>query len=231
MAQQTDKPQRLLILDFDGVVVETEPVHFASWNRAFDELLGLRIGGDHRQLVGLSLQGIFDLWTRADGSPQPDAPAPLDEATRRRLLARKTELFFELGQERLTPMPGLLPLIQHAHAHNWYVTIVSRALRRRLLGTLRLLGLPAQFDLILGYEDAVDPATDSKRHDWAGLPFGIEPARCLVIEDSPSGVRAARACGIGQVLGLTSSLPPEALWQAGAHEVIHSLAEARQFIE
>src|SRR5689334_17358462 len=57
--------RRMLILDFDGVLVDTEPIHFESWNRAFDELLGFQIDGDYRQLVGLTLDEIYHLWANS----------------------------------------------------------------------------------------------------------------------------------------------------------------------
>jgi beta-phosphoglucomutase-like phosphatase (HAD superfamily) len=55
--------------------------------------------------------------------------------------------------------------------------------------------------------------------------FGIDPAVCLVIEDSTQGIRDALACGIGTVVGMASSLTPDLLEAAGAHQVVSSLDE------
>ena len=51
MKNQPSTSKHALILDFDGVVVATERLHFECWNAAFDELLGIRIDGDHRRLA------------------------------------------------------------------------------------------------------------------------------------------------------------------------------------
>lgn len=206
--------KRMLILDFDGVLVDSEPVNFASWNETFDELLGIRIEDDHRQLVGLSLDDVFRLWR----SPN------LDEAMKARLLARKTELFFSIGAGRLAPMPGSVELIRRAHAEGWYVALASRARRQRLFRTLDLMGMPALFDAVLGGEACIQPETDRKDHAKAARMFGIDPLACVVIEDSESGVRDARAAGIGRVIGLTTSLDVGALRAAGAHEVVDALS-------
>jgi beta-phosphoglucomutase-like phosphatase (HAD superfamily) len=208
------EPRHALILDCDGVLVDTEPVHFECWNRAFDELLGLRVSGDHTQLVGLTLDEIYRLWAGSQ---------TLTDDARARVLARKTELFYTVGQGRLSPMPGSLELIQRARSRGWYVALVSRAYRLRLHRTLEMARMPAAFDAVLGYEDAVDAATDRKNHARAAAMFGIEPANSLVVEDSVSGVRDARACGIGRVVGLTTSLSAAALREAGAHEVVNYL--------
>jgi sugar-phosphatase len=203
----------MLILDFDGVLVDSEPVNFASWNETFDELLGIRIEDDHRQLVGLSLDDVFRLWRSPD----------LDDVMKARLLARKTELFFSIGAGRLAPMPGSVELIRRAQAEGWYVALASRARRRRLFRTLDVMGMPALFDVILGGEACIQPETDRKDHAKAARMFGIDPLACVVVEDSESGVRDALAAGIGRVIGLTTSLDARALRAAGAHEVVDDL--------
>ncbi|HEX2907378.1 MAG TPA: HAD family phosphatase [Phototrophicaceae bacterium] len=215
--------RRALILDFDGVLVDSEPIHFASWNQAFTEILGLRVVGGHTQLVGLALEEIYQLWLRANTG----APIELTPELRTQLLARKTELFFAIGAERLTPMPGSLDLIHTAQAQGWYVAVVSRSLRLRLHRTLELMRMPALFDLVLGSEYAVDPQSGRKDHARAAAMFGIDPARCVAVEDSASGIADAVAAGIGGVIGLTTSLEVTVLQAAGAHEVVDSLAAIR----
>ncbi|MEP6988373.1 MAG: hypothetical protein ABI970_22405, partial [Chloroflexota bacterium] len=85
--------------------------------------------------------------------------------------------------------------------------------------------MPALFDLILGSEDAVDPTTDRKNHARAAHIFNIDPLACVVIEDSVSGIKDALACGIGTVIGLTSSFDAAVLAQAGAHQIVSHLSE------
>ena len=215
--------RRMLILDFDGVLVDTEPVHFESWNRAFDELLGFQIEGDFRQLVGLTLDEIYRLWA--------DSPAgkhiTIQPEMKAALLTRKTELYFVIGADRLSPMPGSIDLLRQAHAQGWYTAIASRGVRLRLHRTLDLIHMPALFDAVLGLEDLVDPGTDRKNHARAGKLFGIEPAACVVVEDSASGVADAAACGIGRVIGFAHTIDRDVLLGAGAHEIITHLADVK----
>jgi HAD superfamily hydrolase (TIGR01509 family) len=203
----------MLILDFDGVVVDTEPVNYEAWQTMFDREMGLRHEGTHHVLVGLTLDEIFRLWL-------PELP---DRDTMERLLTLKNEHYFALAAERLTPMPGIVDLLNRAIDAGWYTAIASRSRRVRLLRTLELLRLPAIFDAVLGYEDGVNHKTERKEHARAARMFGIDPAHCLVIEDSTQGIRDALDCGIGMVIGITSSLAPELLEAAGAHRVVSSL--------
>lgn len=215
------KSRRALIFDFDGVLVDSEPVNFAAWNQAFDELLGLRVEDDHLIAVGLTLDETYDLWARTHPT------LVLTQELKHKLLARKMELYFTLGKDRLRPMPGSIELLRAAQAAGWYVMVASRARRARLLRTLDLVGMPALFDLVLGAEDIIDPTTDRK--DYARPPrvFQIDPAACVVVEDSASGVADARRAGIGCVVGLTTSLAAPTLRAAGAHQIIDRLGDLR----
>ncbi len=212
-------PRRVLILDFDGVVVDTERVHFESWNAALDEALGVRLAGDHRQIVGRTLDELYAEWT---GSGLISSET-LDEAMKRRLLARKTELFFEIGAMTLVPVPGVAELVRRAQALGWYTAIASRGRRIRLLKTLEMARVPAVFELILTAVDIVDPVTDRKIHSRAAEMLGAEPADCIVIEDSAAGVSDACDSGIGWVIGLTTSVEAADLYDAGADDVVDSL--------
>jgi HAD superfamily hydrolase (TIGR01509 family) len=185
--------------------------------------LGFRIDGDHKQLVGLSLEQIYQLWLRF----YPEPKRELDAELKRQLLTLKTEFMFATGVGKLTPIPGSIELVRHARGSGWYVALASRAKRLRLHWTLEASGIPALFDVVLGDEDVVDRQTDRKVHARAAEKFGIDPAQCVVIEDSMSGITDALACGIGRVIGFTSSFDRETLVSAGAHEIVDHLSDVR----
>ncbi len=212
-------PRRCLIFDFDGVLVDSEPLHFESWQQSFEQLMGIRIEGSHHLLVGLNQEEIYQLWA----GKQFDI---LTADLRTSLLDLKKQIFLTLATQ-LQPMSGSVDLLRRAQDGGWYTAIVSRALRTRLHRTLDILQLPTRFDIILGNEDALDRSTDRKIHARAAYAFGIDPRDCVVIEDSVSGIKDALACGIGTVIGLTSSLEADALEQAGAQQVVAHLDEVR----
>lgn len=206
-------PRRMLILDFDGVLVDTEPLNYESWSAIFAREYNARHEGGHSALVGLTLDDIFRLWL-------PELP---DAATKERLVALKNEHYFTLAAQRLTPMDGAVALVRRALDAGWYTAVASRSRRTRLLRTLDVIGFPAIFDAVLGHEDIVDPVTERKNHARAAHMFGIDPAACVVVEDSTHGVRDAVACGIGTVIGFMTSQTADALRAAGAHAVVSHL--------
>jgi beta-phosphoglucomutase-like phosphatase (HAD superfamily) len=217
--------RRALLLDFDGVIVDTEPLNFHAWNQAFGEAFGIfLVEEDRRQFVGLPLESTYQLWLRAYADAHPDRP-PLTLSTEQKtqIFARKSELFFAAAAQQLAPLPGIVPLIQQARGLGWYVSVASRSLRYRVHRILEIVRMPVSFDSVLGYEDLVDPITQRKVHHRAAALFGIAPEACVVVEDSPSGVKDARDAGIGRVVGYTSTLDAAALYAAGAHEVVDDL--------
>jgi beta-phosphoglucomutase len=214
-------PRRVLILDFDGVVVDTERVHFESWKAALAETVGAHLSGDYRQIVGLTLDELYAMWI-AEGVVRADT---LNSETKDLLLARKTDYFFEIGADQLAPVAGVADLVRRAQDAGWYVAIASRGRRIRLLRTLEIARVPAIFELVLCSEDIVDPATDRKVHSRAAHALGAEPEDCVVVEDSTAGVLDARDSGAGWVVGLTTSVDAEELYAAGADVVVDSLAQ------
>jgi HAD superfamily hydrolase (TIGR01509 family) len=204
--------RRALIVDFDGVLIDSEPLHFEGWNRAFGELLGIPRRDDPLSLVGLGLEDIYRAWTQTE----------LSAEVKTQLLTRKNEYFFS---QQLTIMPGALELLQNARKMGWYVAIASRSLRPRLFRTLEVMQMPALFDVVLCGEDVVNPVSNRKDHALAAQIFGIHPEKCVVIEDSVSGIQDALTGRIGRVIGITSSFEAERLLSAGAHEVVAQLSE------
>ena len=221
--QTSDSVRRALILDFDGVLVDTEALNFRSWDQAFHELLGIELPGSYKQIVGLSLTQIYALWCN---SANRDVGI-LSVEIKKTLLNRKNELFFAWVPDHLQAMPGSVELIQRAYSLGWYVALASRARRLRVHRTLEQIRFPVQFDIILGTEDIVDLATDRKIHSRVGQMFGITSTECVVIEDSTSGIADACEAGIGRVIGLTSTFDRTALITAGAHEVVDHLGDVQ----
>ncbi|MCA0458234.1 MAG: HAD family phosphatase [Chloroflexi bacterium] len=212
------KPRRCLIFDFDGVLVDSEPLHFESWQQSFEQLMGIRITGSHHLLVGLNQEQIYQLWAGKRFTN-------LTDDLRTALLDLKKRTFLTLAGG-LQPMPGSIDLLRRAQADGWYTAVVSRGLRMRLHRTLNIIQMPSLFDIIIGNEDALDDH-DHKVHARAAHAFGIDPRDCVVIEDSVSGIQDALACGIGHVIGFASSLDAETLKAAGAHEVVSHHNEVR----
>jgi HAD superfamily hydrolase (TIGR01509 family) len=175
-----------LIFDFDGLLVDTETPAFESWRTLYAEhghelaldlwqgALGTRHGFD--ALVHLT--GLLD--------------QPIDRAM---ILTRRLELKRALSAEQPL-LPGARELLGQAHALGLPCAVASSSDRPWVEGWLRRHGVFAAFECVRTAEDVAmtKPAPDLFLSAAACL--GVPPADCLVFEDSPNGILAARAAGM-----------------------------------
>lgn len=206
-----------LIFDFDGVIVDSERMH----HEAFIEVLrpiGVDVVSDER-------------WTRYIGLDDRTGLARmLEEGERQvsaeefgRLLDAKFALMRQWGREgRVAAVPGAVELIQQASA-SMPLAVCSASYRQDIATTLERLGVAERFTAIVGRDDVKRSKPDPEGYALAAVRIARAPERCVAIEDSVPGVRAAKGAGL-KAIGLTSTGASEdALRAAGADAVIETL--------
>jgi HAD superfamily hydrolase (TIGR01509 family) len=175
-----------LIFDFDGLLVDTETPAFESWQALYAE-------------YGHELS--LDLWQGALGTGHGfDAAAhlaelasqPLDRAA---LLARRLAAKHALSATQPL-LPGAREVLQQARELGLPCAVASSSSREWVTGWLRQHGIEQLFACVRTADDVrlTKPAPDLFLSAAAGL--GVPAECCLVFEDSPNGILAARAAGM-----------------------------------
>jgi HAD superfamily hydrolase (TIGR01509 family) len=175
-----------LIFDFDGLLVDTESPAFASWQALYAE-------------YGYELS--LELWKDAIGTNRGfDTIAHLATLVRKPLdraevLARRQELKHELsmGQPLL---PGVLELLEQARAMGLSCAVASSSDRAWVTGWLDQHGIAGHFACVRTADDVAETKPAPDLFLSAAACLGTLPGACLVFEDSPNGILAARAAGI-----------------------------------
>ncbi|MEV6927302.1 HAD-IA family hydrolase [Dactylosporangium sp. NPDC051485] len=180
-----------LLFDFDGVLVDTETSLWEAW---CVELRGLGIVADlaaYRKLSFLDPPSPLAARVAAAVAAAGGAPGFAPEAAAARISARNLE-----RAGLLEARPGVRELLADARRMGIATAVVSSSSRAWVLAHLRRLDVAGQFDLVLCREDVArrKPAPDGYRDALRRLRLTAN--RCLAIEDSPHGVRAARAAGL-----------------------------------
>ena len=208
---------KAIILDFDGVLADTEPLHFKMFQRVLhEEGLPLSEQDYYQNYVGLDDKGCFQTILSAHGRP-----APLE--TVRRLVERKAALMLE--RIKVTPViyPGIEDFIKRA-AGRYRLAIVSGALRHEIELILEAVGLWSSFEHITAAEDIRNgkPDPEGYLHALRALNRGaaVQASDCLVIEDTIAGIQAAHAAGM-RCLAVSTTYPADQL--AGADAVTSTL--------
>jgi beta-phosphoglucomutase len=208
---------RAAVFDFDGVLVDSEPLHFRSLQDALlsdgvpitrEEYWSVYLAYDDRGAVRRALE-------------HHGEPAPSDRVSR--IVERKVARFEALMPE-VPVFPGARELVGSLAARI-PLAIASGARRTEIDEILRAVHLRDAFVAIVGAEDAVrskpDPAPYLEAAARVGGPRApVDPACCLAIEDSMPGIASALGAGM-KVVGVAHSYPSEKL--QAAHRVVRSL--------
>jgi HAD superfamily hydrolase (TIGR01509 family) len=205
----------LVIFDCDGVLVDSE--------RLSHEVLREMLAEHGAQLT---LQETFDRFMGSSTQGCLDAvQALIGHATPVDFLARFRDRSFEAFGRALQPVPGISPALTDLRALQVPYCVASNGPHEKMRFTLGHTGLLPYFESCLFSAHDVQrpkPAPDLFLH--AAQRMGVAPNHCTVVEDSATGVAAARAAGM-QVLGYAAMGQSGKLRAAGASAVFESMDE------
>ena len=206
---------RLVIFDCDGVLVDSEPISCGVLAQMLTRAgLPTTLEQARREYQGLTLADVRERAERRLGGAL--AADWLERYQRQRAAAFRREL---------APVHGAAEAVQRVRAAGIAVCVASQGALAKTRMTLGLTGLARLFPEELRFSaDQVErgkPAPDLFLH--AAAAMGAEPTSTVVVEDSPSGVRAAVAAGM-RCFGLTIDADEQALVSAGA-EALPALAQ------
>lgn len=203
-----------IIFDMDGVLCDSEPFMCQAGVALFQERFQLHVtpedfvpffgAGDDRYIGGVAEKyGV-----------KANLPADKD-----RLYA----LYLQIIHGQLKPLPGVAEFIHAARQRGLKLAVGTSADRIKLEGNLRELSLPLEtFDVIVTGSQVARKKPHPDLYLQAVKELGLSPSQCLVIEDAPSGLEAARSAGCF-ALGMTSSFSQAVLRQAGAQWIAPDL--------
>ena len=125
------------------------------------------------------------------------------------LTLQKDVLYRELYSPHREPIEGLLTLLEGARAQGVKLAVATSAPPLNITFTLDDLDLRRRFDAVVGAADVPRGKPFPDVFLKAAAELGVAPADCIVFEDAPLGVEAARAAGMRAVV-ITTTLPADA---------------------
>jgi HAD superfamily hydrolase (TIGR01509 family) len=174
-----------VVFDCDGLLLETE----IGWSRAESTLFG-RYGRDYgaddkRLTIGKSLPEA----ARIFAGILPAAPPP-DQ-----LLQELIDLALAEFEQGVQPMPGAIDLVEELHGTR-PLAVATNSFRTILEVALDRSGLRERFDVLVAGDEVPNPKPAPDIYLEACLRLAVDPSDAVALEDSPSGVSAAKSAGL-----------------------------------
>jgi beta-phosphoglucomutase len=197
-----------VIFDFDGIIVDSEPMH----HRAFNEVLKpleLEITWDDycETYIGFDDRDAFKEIFKAH---------KIKKSTRdiKHLIEQKAGIFNGYVKSgEATPLPGAVELIKSIPVR-LPVALCSGALREDILPILDNLGIAGAFSTVVTAEDTPKSKPDPAPYKLTIEKLGLDdPGTALAIEDTPAGIMSAKGAGL-KVLAVTNSYDRDYLMEA-----------------
>jgi HAD superfamily hydrolase (TIGR01509 family) len=193
---------KAVLWDMDGVLADTSPLHFITWERVLTEL---GIPFDRQKFHHIFGLKNYDLLPYL-------VQKPLDPEWIKLVADQKELAFRQALVGHLKPLPGVTDWLRRFQARGCRQAVASSAPPENIVTLVDELGIHHYFDALVNPGDLPgkpDPAVFL----LAAETLHVSPQFCLVIEDSIVGVEAAHRARM-RCIAVTTTNPPEALTQA-----------------
>ena len=204
--------KKAVLWDMDGVIADSNSFHFAAWQETFAKRGVNFTKEDFTKLFG----------TRNDFIIRKVLGERLPEKDIGPIAQQKETSFRQKAKDNIKPLPGVIKLLEAIKRGNFKLALVSSAPKENIDLLTSELNIGGYFNCIVSGHEVAESKPHPQIYLLAAEKLGTQPENCIVIEDSPLGVKAAKAAGM-RCLAVTNTHPKEEL--KGADKVVNSLED------
>jgi len=204
--------KKAVLWDMDGVIADSNSFHFAAWQETFAKRGINFTKEDFTKLFGTRNDFIIRK-VLGKGLPEKDIEPIVQE---------KEASFRQKAKGNIKPLPGVMKLLNTIKKGNFKLALVSSAPKENIDLLSSELKLEEYFNSIVSGREVPQSKPNPQIYLLAAERLGTQPENCIVIEDSPPGVKAAKAAGM-RCLAVANTHSKEEL--KGADKVVNSLED------
>ncbi|MBA7502742.1 Phosphoglycolate phosphatase [subsurface metagenome] len=206
------RSKKTVLWDMDGVIANSGSFHFAAWQETFAKRGVNFTKKDFTKFFGI----------RNDFIIRNVLGEGLSEENVESIVQEKEASFREKAKGNIKPFPGVIKLLNTIKKGNFKQVLVSSAPKENIDLLNSELNLEGIFDCIVSGREVAESKPSPQISLLAAEKLGAEPKDCIVIEDSPFGVKAAKAAGM-RCLAVTNTHPKQNLGEAD--KIVNSLED------
>lgn len=174
-----------VIFDLDGVIIDSEPYHFLIEKQLFKEFGAEITDDEHLSFVGTSSN---DMWHKI--KVKTDIKYSIEELVN---ISDENFLLYLDKIKDIKPISGVDELILDLYKSEYQLLIASSSSRKIINSVLQKLNLSKYFSFIVSGAELIHSKPNPEIFHEASKLSNTKPERCLVIEDSENGVKAAKS--------------------------------------
>ncbi len=179
-----------VLFDMDGVLVDSVPLHIEAWNAALADY-GLPPLDRPAYVTALGRTNM-DMIVRFLGRHGVELPLE-----RRREIVQVKERYFRSEiKDKAQALPGAVPWLEFLSTERVRCVVASSGEMANVVAVLNALQLSDYFASILSGARLPKSKPDPALFLRAAASVDADPAKCLVVEDAPAGIQAAKAAGM-----------------------------------
>ena len=199
MKSPTAQPIQAMLFDLDGTLIDSMPHHHDAWV-LWHGKRGLPLDGDafFTATAGRSNAEILGDMLPAASSAEIDAMADEKEA-----------LYREIAARSLTLIDGAQAFVAQAREAGLRLAVCTASTPKNMALAFERFGIDGWVETVTSPADGLRGKPHPDIFVEAARRLGVSPAACLVFEDAPLGIEAARRAGM-RAVALTTTLPAEA---------------------
>jgi len=197
-----DNKPKAIILDMDGVVIDSEPLHVKADKKLFTEYGVTLSPADWPGLKGLTPLAVYELIRSKYG---------FDDSFEV-FHTKKDAYLAEIYREELTLFPDFLPLIQRFKGLYAFALTTSthRSITELVLTKFQIENI---FQVVTTSDDVTNGKPDPEPYSKTIYTLGFKPVECVVIEDSVNGIKSAKGAG-ARCIAVATSFGSDELMEA-----------------
>ncbi|PCJ56614.1 MAG: hypothetical protein COA79_18275 [Planctomycetota bacterium] len=207
-----------IIFDQDGVLIDSEPIHFLAIRDYMQDLgyeytmeINNQFFGHNAKSLYTSLKNIFA------------CSLSVEELT------HGAKAFMPKHEHKITPMPGLSPLLEKISQQKVIMGLATGTHRTLTESNLKKHKVRKYFSNIVCGDEVTNGKPDPEIYLLVANNLGINPKNCLVIEDSPAGLKSAKTAGM-TTIALVSGHNKSADLTLADHKINH-LSEVNEILK
>lgn len=219
--QAPSQPAPAIVFDMDGVVLDSIRAHVLSWQAAAKPL-GIEVTAqDLCPLEGMS----YTVAAQQLSEHLLGQAFSLDEA--RRLACSAETIFHQIFQPAF--IPGVVPLLHDLRGRGYHLGLATGSPQSLIDASLVSTGIADLFEAVVTGDQVPGGKHGPEPYLAVARRLGFPPSQCLVVENAPIGIKAAKAAGM-TCLALETSLPGELLSSAGADQVFSDVEDLSSWL-